>query len=133
MELKIASRSLLRQPGFTAVAVLTLALGIGLNIAIFSVVQAVLLRPLPFPRPAELVALNESLPASGNKAGRPDMPITPPTTRDWAAATTLASMGFYAESDYILTGAGEPARIPGADVSPASSRRSASNRPPAAC
>jgi putative ABC transport system permease protein len=118
MELKIASRSLLRQPGFTAVAVLTLALGIGLNTAIFSVVQAVLLRPLPFPRPGELVALNESLPASGSRAAEPEMAITPPTTRDWSKATTLASMGFYAESDYILTGAGEPARIPGADVSP---------------
>jgi putative ABC transport system permease protein len=45
------------------------------------------------------------------------MAITPPTTRDWSGATTLASMGFYAESEYILTGVGEPVRIPGAEVS----------------
>jgi len=116
-DIKYAIRALTRTPGFTAIAVLTLALGIGANTAIFSVVHAVLLRPLPYPRPAELMALYERLPAKGDQPARPDMAITPATSRDWTAASTFSSIGYYAETDFILTGAGEPSRIPGASVS----------------
>ena len=64
-DLKFALRQLLKNPGFTAVSVLTLALGIGANTAIFSVVNAVLLRPLPYPEPNCLVAVCESNPQLG--------------------------------------------------------------------
>src|SRR2546425_572787 len=64
-DLKFAFRQLLKNPGFTAVAVLTLALGSGANTAIFSVVHAVLLRPLPYPEPNRLVAVCESNPRLG--------------------------------------------------------------------
>src|SRR6266566_1932908 len=64
-DLKFAFRQLLKNPGFTVVAVLTLALGIGANTEIFSVVNAVLLRPLPYPGADRLVAVCESNPRLG--------------------------------------------------------------------
>jgi len=116
-DLRYALRTLGRTPGFTLIAVITLALGIGANTAIFSVVQAVLLRPLPYPRSAELVALHESLPAKGDQPARATMPITPATSRDWSASKSFSNMAYFADSEFILTGGGEPARVPGANVS----------------
>jgi putative ABC transport system permease protein len=78
-DLTFAIRQMLKHPGFTAAAVLTLALGIGANTALFSVVNGVLLRPLPFPEQERLVTLWESSPALGIE----QQAVSPPTFADW--------------------------------------------------
>jgi len=80
-DLKFAFRQLLKNPGFTAVAVLTLAFGIGANTALFSVVNGVLLRPLPFHDPKRLVTVWESSPAQGIE----QQAVSPPNFADWLA------------------------------------------------
>ena len=82
-DLRYALRLMLNQPGFTAVAVLTLALGIGANTAIFSVVNAVLLRPLPYAESQRLVWLSETGP------NFPTMSVSYPNFIDWRAQQTV--------------------------------------------
>ncbi len=112
-ELRYGLRILANNTGFTAVAVLTLALGIGANTALFSVVSAVLLRPLPFPEPDRLVSvvsmrLRENAP---DNASYPDF-------ADWRAQNhVLARMAAFHTDSFTLTGQGEAAHIPGAVVS----------------
>ena len=77
-------RLLGRAPGFTAVAVLTLALGIGANSAIFTVTYAILLKPLPYTNPDELVLVNES----NLSRGWPSFSVSPPNFVDWRAQNT---------------------------------------------
>jgi putative ABC transport system permease protein len=116
-DIRFAVRNLTRNPTFTVVSVMTLALGIGATTAIFSVLHAVLLRPLPYPDPGRLVAVHESLPPTADAPDRSRFAVAPPTLRDWDANTTFAGLSAYARGDFILTGGGEPDRIGGASVS----------------
>ncbi len=84
-DLKFAFRQLLKNPGFTAVAVLTLALGIGANTAIFSLINGVLLRPLPYPEPERLVTLWERSPQRGVEQER----VSGPNYLDWLQQNTV--------------------------------------------
>ncbi|RPJ85131.1 MAG: hypothetical protein EHM13_02005, partial [Acidobacteria bacterium] len=107
------------RPGFTAVAVITLALGIGPNTAIFSVVNSLLLTPPPFEDPDRIVTTAQ-VPAGQQRSGpRPAMPSTD-DIQDWRAGTrTLERIALYAPDSLTLTGYGDPMRLSGSRVSPA--------------
>ena len=111
-DLRYAARMLRTNPGFTLVAVLTLALGIGANTAIFSVVHAVLLKALPYPQADRLVMVYEDvrLPNYQNKKNEP----SPGNFSDWSTQNTVFdSMAAYRNRSFNLTGDGESARVEG--------------------
>ena len=112
-DFRYALRQLRKNPGFTAVAVLTLALGLGANTAIFSVIDAVLLRPLPFHDPSRLVVVRPTEPGR-----RDDIGVSYPTFLDWRSQNhVLDGLSVFRQDDYTLTGRGEPAHLTGAVVS----------------
>jgi putative ABC transport system permease protein len=111
-DVRNAVRTLRRYPGFCAVVVLTLGLGIGVNTATFSVVNAVLLRPLGFPEADRLVALHESFPT------REGLPFSPPNFLDLARdQQSFTGVAAYQNTLFELSGGSVPARIDAAKVS----------------
>ena len=105
-DLRYGLRMLAKSPGFSAVAILTLALGIGANTALFSVVNGVLFNPLPYPHPEQLVWLAESKPnfSSGS--------ISWPNFKDWQKENrTFSGMGLYRSYSFNLTGLGEAEQL----------------------
>ena len=113
-DIRYGVRSLLKRPGFTAIAVTTLALGIGANTVLFSFVNGILLRPLPYKDPGQLVILDETAPKQGIKS----FSVSFPNFVDWRAQNhVFEDVAVYQEGTYSLVGAGEPEQIPGARIS----------------
>lgn len=111
-DLRYGLRMLAKNPGFTAVAVLTLALGIGANTALFSVINGVLLNPLPFAEPNQLVTLSESKPNFEYGS------ISYPNFRDWQKENhTFSSLAIYRSYAFSLTGTGEAQQVRGEFIS----------------
>jgi len=112
-DIRHGSRGLRRTPGFAIAVILTLALGIGGNTAIFSVVDQVLLRPLPYPNGDELVTLYEAgLAAPGHFS------VSPANWLDWQRQSrAIAAFAAWRPSAFTLTGIGEPVRVNGQLVS----------------
>jgi len=107
-DIRYGVRNLTKHRGFTLVAVVTIALGVGATTAIFSVVNGVLLKSLPFPEPQQLISLNESSKAV------PVMDVSYPNYLDWRAQqTTLENLAARMPIGGVLTGGGEPERIVG--------------------
>ncbi|MCC7181807.1 MAG: ABC transporter permease [Acidobacteria bacterium] len=106
-DVRLALRHLRNRPGFTLVAVLTLALGIGANTAVFTVVNAVLLRPLPYADPSRVVVLTEQTPQF------PSLSVTRYNYDDWRArAQSFSGMGAVRATNMTLTGGADPERVP---------------------
>jgi putative ABC transport system permease protein len=112
-DVRFGIRLLLRSPGFTAVAVATLALGIGANTAIFSVVNALLLQPLPYPEPDRLVMVWQDLRARGGPA---EEWATPGSFADWRNAKLFNGVAAVQGWQPALTGSGEPEPLVGEQV-----------------
>ena len=111
-DLRHAFRGLRKAPGFTLVAVLTIALGVGANTALFSIVDGVLLRPLPFPDADRLVGVHASKPNFDRGS------ISYPNFRDWRRANTVFSeLAVSRNTSFIVTGQGTPDQVTGAFVS----------------
>ncbi len=109
-DLRFGARMLLKQPGFSLIAVVTLALGIGANTAIFSIVNAVLLRPFPYPAPERLVILGEYISSES---------VSYPNFVDWRAQHTVFDgiSAVRGNESFNFTGSGEPERLQGRLVS----------------
>lgn len=111
-DIRYAVRMLAQSPGFAAVAILSLALGIGANTAVFSVVDAVLLKPLPFPASDRLMAVWETMPGNDRRM------VAPGNFVDWQKQSqSFAHLAAYTTTSLSLTGHGEPQKLTAAAVS----------------
>lgn len=111
-DIRYALRMLAKAPGFAAIAVLTLALGIGANSAIFSVVNGVLLNPLPYPNPNQLIEVAEK------NALFSESSVSYPNFLDWAQQNhSFEALAAYRQNDASLTGSGEPLYVKSTQVS----------------
>jgi len=111
-DVRYGARTLRKSPGFAAVAILTLALGIGANTALFSVVNGVVLNPLPYPHATQLVGL------WWDRTPGQHSSITYLNFLDWQKqSTAFSSVGAYQQDNMIVTGAGEPERVDGVRIS----------------
>ena len=112
-DFRYAFRALTRQPTFTLIALLTLTLGIGANTAIFSVIKTVLLNPLPYQDPEQVVVLWEVNPDGSLEQ------VSIPTYRDWRDETrSLEALAAYRQVNYAFVGSGDPRDVPGVRATP---------------
>src|SRR4051794_38816894 len=112
-DLRYALRTLARNPGFACVSILALALGVGANSAIFTVVQSVLLRPLPFPRSDQLIVVRDR----NLKAGFPQFSLSPGNYIDYRDHNhTFSGFTAFNGQGVNLSGGAEPERLRGARV-----------------
>jgi putative ABC transport system permease protein len=112
-DLRYGLRTLLKTPGFAVIAVATLALGIGANTAIFSVVNGILLKPLPYSDPDRLVQIREY-----HVPKHPDFAVSPGNFLEWQAqSTAFTQLAAYRTGFYTLLGSGEPERLVAGRVS----------------
>src|SRR3954464_9404802 len=114
-EIKVALRGLAKSPGFTAIAIATLALAIGANTAVLSLVNALLIRPLPYKAPENLVLLWERFPPQGLER----IPVSAPEYLDYEKdVRSFEKIGAFNYAAYNLTTGDVPERVAGAVVSP---------------
>jgi hypothetical protein len=114
-DLRYAARILLRSPGFSFIAILTIALGVGATTAIYSVIDATLLHPLPFPKPAELIHIEADLPGIGAQ----DVGISVPEWKDLERAGMFESVSIAGHGANVnLSGAERPLRLSFKAVTP---------------
>lgn len=109
-DMRFAWRNVVRRPGFALLVVLTLALGIGVNSAVFALIDAVLLRPLPYRQPDRLVFVWQTLPEHGVL----ELEATPADYTAWQSSRSFQSLALVATDHFTLTGDGEPERVRGA-------------------
>jgi hypothetical protein len=107
--MKPALRQLAKSPGYTAVALLTLALGIGTTTAIFPVVDAVVLRPLDLPDPGRLVAVRCVIPTVASRY--PTLPVNARFYTEWRACPAFSQLALFDRWTVTLTGSGDPQRL----------------------
>src|SRR5512140_3867445 len=106
-DLRLALRSLRRAPTYTVAAIAALALAIGANTALFSLIEATLLRPYPYPHPERVLMVRES------SRQFPDSSVSYPNFRDWREQTrdSFSGMAAFRRDSFNLTGNGEPERV----------------------